>query len=194
MSDSLITKQAIASGFKIVMNQKSFDKITITDITKSCGLNRQTFYYHFQDKFELLNWIFYNEVINVLTDDLTLDKWQDILLRMLQIMEKDKLFYQNAINQSFQEEFTNYLLEISVALFCNIIDNLAGDKKIDSEDKKFIAEFLSFGVVGLVVYWVKNGMKKPSDQINKQISILINDLKNHFVKRYFDEDNDIKLI
>lgn len=47
MSESLITKKAIAAGLKELMKRKSFDKITISDITNECGLNRQTFYYHF---------------------------------------------------------------------------------------------------------------------------------------------------
>ena len=61
MSDSLITKKAIAAALKQVCREKPFDKISIADITAVCGLNRQTFYYHFQDKYELLSWIYYNE-------------------------------------------------------------------------------------------------------------------------------------
>ncbi|WFR58728.1 dihydroxyacetone kinase transcriptional activator DhaS [Anaerocolumna sp. AGMB13025] len=185
MSDSLITKQAIASGLKSLMNQKGFDKITISDITKSCGLNRQTFYYHFQDKFELLNWIFYNEVITVLTDGLSLDNWQDNLFRMLKVMEDNKVFYQNAINQSFQNEFSEYLINIAVELFCDIIDNLAKDNLMKEEDKKFIAEFYSFGVVGLIVAWAKGGMRKSTEVMIRQITTLVEDSKSFAVKRYF---------
>ena len=54
MPESVVTKQAIADVFKEIMDKKSFDKITISDITGKCGLNRQTFYYHFQDKYDLL--------------------------------------------------------------------------------------------------------------------------------------------
>ena len=54
MSDSLITKRAIAAGIKELTKKKSFDKITVSDISEICGLNRQTFYYHFQDKYELV--------------------------------------------------------------------------------------------------------------------------------------------
>lgn len=192
MSESLITKQAIVKGLKAVMQQKAFDKITISDITKSCGLNRQTFYYHFQDKFELLNWIFYNEVIMILTDGLSLDNWQDNLYNMLHVMEEDKVFYQNAINQSFQNEFHEYLIEISIALFCNIIDNLIIDKQnkhIDDENIKFIAEFYSYGMVGLIIEWAKNGMKKSASEIIIQISSLVNNSKYFFVKRYFEEND-----
>ncbi len=187
MSDSLITKQAIATGLKTLMNQKGFDKITISDITKSCGLNRQTFYYHFQDKFELLNWIFYHEVIAVLTDGLNLDNWQENLHRMLKVMEANKVFYQNAINQSFQNEFSEYLIEIAVGLFCNIIENLAGDGKLEEEDKKFIAEFYAFGVVGIIVSWAKGGMKKSAAVMIRQIATLVEDSKSFAVKRYFEK-------
>ncbi|BCN31171.1 dihydroxyacetone kinase transcriptional activator DhaS [Anaeromicropila herbilytica] len=188
MSDSLITKQAIALGLKTIMNQKSFDKITISDITKSCGLNRQTFYYHFQDKFELLNWIFYNEVITVFTDGLSLDNWQDNLFNMLEVMENNKNFYQNAISQSFQDEFTEYLIEISIELFCTIIDNLVGNQQINQEDKRFIAEFFSFGVVGLIISWAKTGMKKSAEKMIKQISTVVNDCKAYAAKRYIEEN------
>ena len=55
MSDALITKRAIAEALKKICREKPFDKISIADITSDCGLNRQTFYYHFQDKYELLS-------------------------------------------------------------------------------------------------------------------------------------------
>ena len=58
MSESKITKQAIARGFKTLLLKKDFSKISVSDIAGQCGLNRQTFYYHFQDKYELLNWIY----------------------------------------------------------------------------------------------------------------------------------------
>ena len=61
MPDSNITKHAIAAALKELCREKSFDKISIADITSTCGLNRQTFYYHFEDKYELLNWIYYTE-------------------------------------------------------------------------------------------------------------------------------------
>lgn len=191
MSESFITKQALANGLKTVMQQKSFDKITISDITKSCGLNRQTFYYHFQDKFELLNWIFYNEVIVILTDGLSFDNWQDNLYHMLHVMENDKSFYQNAIKQSFQDEFNEYLVSISTALFCNIIDDLTKEEQMNEEDKKFIAEFYSYGVVGLIIEWAKSGMKKTALQIITQITTLVNDSKSFAVKRYFEENKKL---
>ena len=89
MSESIITKKALSEGLKELMKHKSFSKISIADITQQCGLNRQTFYYHFQDKYELLNWIYYNEAIVPLTVDLTFDTWDRKLLEMLRTMKRE---------------------------------------------------------------------------------------------------------
>ncbi|WP_455715600.1 dihydroxyacetone kinase transcriptional activator DhaS [Anaerosporobacter sp.] len=182
MSESMITKQAIATGFKKLMNEKPFDKITILDITKTCGLNRQTFYYHFQDKYELLNWIFYNEVILVLTKDLSLDTWPDNLYNMLTVMKENGTFYRNAINHSFQEEFKNYLLNISEELFYNTIDHIKGDYPMPEDDQKFLSRFLSFGVVDSIVWWIKEDMVRSPLTLKKQIVSLINECKMYATK------------
>ena len=55
MKETTLSKEAIINSFKQLMRKKSFDKISISDITNNCYLNRQTFYYHFQDKYELMN-------------------------------------------------------------------------------------------------------------------------------------------
>ena len=75
MSESLITKKAIATALKSLILEKPFDKISIADLTKACGLNRQTFYYHFQDKYELLTWIYYTEGFAFVVEDITFENW-----------------------------------------------------------------------------------------------------------------------
>ena len=62
MSSSAITKSALCDSLKKLCEQKPFDKISISDITGECGLNRQSFYYHFQDKYELLSYIYLHEL------------------------------------------------------------------------------------------------------------------------------------
>ena len=55
---SQITKNALAASLKKLLSKKELSKITITNITEECGVNRQTFYYHFKDIYDLLEWIF----------------------------------------------------------------------------------------------------------------------------------------
>ena len=63
MADSNITKRALAAALKELMDEMSFDKITIVHICNKCEMNRKSFYYHFKDKYELVNWIYYTEFI-----------------------------------------------------------------------------------------------------------------------------------
>ena len=58
---SLLTEKALAASLKKLLEKKTLDKITVKDITDDCGVNRQTFYYHFHDVYDLVEWIFTEE-------------------------------------------------------------------------------------------------------------------------------------
>ena len=58
MADSNITKRALATSLKELMLEQPFDKINVAQICARCNMNRKSFYYHFKDKYDLVNWIF----------------------------------------------------------------------------------------------------------------------------------------
>lgn len=190
MSDSATTKNAIASGFKVLMEKKPFEKITVSDITSLCGLNRQTFYYHFQDKYDLLNWIFYNEVITVLIDGLTFENWSDKMLQMLYTIKNNSKFYSNALNTEYGNEFRNYLFCISTQIFNEIIDIVTNGYFLEDADKKFISEFYAYGVAGTIIKWVTTGMKESPENITLYMKHLVNDSKAFAVSRYMKDDKN----
>lgn len=66
---SEITKKALATSLKKLVSKKELSKITVVDITKDCGVNRQTFYYHFKDINDLMEWIYTNEVIQEIEEN-----------------------------------------------------------------------------------------------------------------------------
>ena len=70
MASSLITKKRIAKAFRDLLATREFDKISIVDIMESAGIRRQTFYNHFLDKYELLDWIFENDLTEYITNNL----------------------------------------------------------------------------------------------------------------------------
>ena len=57
MANANITKKELAKSLKRLASERLFEHVTVGDIVKECGVNRQTFYYHFSDKYELLDWI-----------------------------------------------------------------------------------------------------------------------------------------
>lgn len=184
MSDSLITKKAIAAGIKELTKKKSFDKITVSDITQACGLNRQTFYYHFQDKYELVDWIYYNEAISIIVNDLDYDNWNTKVLQFLKKLKEEDYFYYNTLKTAVENEFREYLFKVTVELLCGIIHDITADSSASERDINFIAEFFAFGLTGVIIAWVQNGMKETPEYIASQLRFMVEGTEKYASIRY----------
>lgn len=155
MKEQTITKQAIIYSFKKLMKEKQFDKISVSDITNTCHLNRQTFYYHFQDKYELMNWIYYNEIFLPLVNKLETNDYDEAFKTMFKTMYNEKYLYMNALSMNTEYGFKQYLYSVLEELIKMNIEN----KK--SQDIKFY----TYGLVGLIIEWVQSGMKENPDEL-----------------------------
>lgn len=188
MSNSNITKRAIAISFKNLMETTAFDKISVSDITDGCGLNRQTFYYHFQDKYELINWIFYNEVINVVSKNITIENWEKGITQFFMLMKKDKKFYLNAIRHT-NAEFNNYIFKVAMNEFESVVKDIqqALNKEISAEDTKFICSFFAYGTTGIITSWIENGMKDEPETVAKRLANATKDCEKLSVMKYLGQ-------
>ena len=188
MSDSTITKRAIADGLKsLVPGKKSFDKVSISDITSACGLNRQTFYYHFQDKYELLNWIYYTEGFSRILDGITFENWPERFHQLLDIMKENQGFYMNTIKCE-ESCFGDYLLEITAALFEAALEKLDTEHHMTPEDKSFFSQFYSYGICGVLLSWVKSGMRQPTKQVAANLHKLAKETEQFSHLIYTNQD------
>ena len=77
------TKKALEASLKKLLKEKPFDKITIADLTGDCGISRMTFYYHFQDIYELAEWVCIEDGKQALKDKKTYDTWQEGMIQVL---------------------------------------------------------------------------------------------------------------
>lgn len=184
MSDSLITRKAIANGIKELTKRKSFDKITVSDITAECGLNRQTFYYHFQDKYELVDWIYYNEAISIIVNDLNYDNWDSKILQFLTKLKGEDYFYINTLKSSVENEFREYLFKVTVELLCDIISGITVNSEASEKDILFVAEFYAYGIVGVVISWALHGMTETPEYITAQLKNLVYGTEKYATLRY----------
>lgn len=109
---SLTTKKAIASSFKELLLEKPLPKITINDITDRCDINRQTFYYHFEDIVDLVEWICIEDADKVLKDNKTYATWQEGFYSIFEIIKKDKCFIMNIYKSVSLETLYRYLYRL----------------------------------------------------------------------------------
>ena len=75
MADSNITKRALAEALREQMNIEPFGKISVGEICDRCQMNRKSFYYHFRDKYDLVNWIFDTEFLTIVKNCESEDPW-----------------------------------------------------------------------------------------------------------------------
>ena len=84
------TKHMLTASLKKIMAQKPLNKISIREICEDCGVNRQTFYYHFNDIYDQLEWMFKQEEASFIKDNDDMLIWQDCLMRMFQYLEENR--------------------------------------------------------------------------------------------------------
>ena len=89
---SEITKRALENSLKSLLLKKPFTKITINDIAEDCGINRMTFYYHFKDIYDLVEWSCLEDARRALEAKKTHDTWQEGLLNIFDEVLKNKPF------------------------------------------------------------------------------------------------------
>lgn len=178
------TKRKMADALKEIMNTTSFDKITVSDIAEVSNIHRQTFYYHFQDRYELLDWLLYNELLVPLLNDLNLDNMYTKLEAMFATMQGDKKFYQNALKIN-SDDLTRYVSRVATEQFTEVVKMIGvenGIEGIDSESDKVIAEFFGYGITGVVMSWASRGMKESPAVMTQRIQNLFNSVEAVAVK------------
>ena len=111
-----LTKIALDNSLRKLMAEKPLNKITISDITKDCGCNRMTFYYHFHDIYELLEWSLERETVKVLEDKLTLAGWQDGLRAVFAQLQANKALVMNIRSNANRDVLEKYLRDLEIAV------------------------------------------------------------------------------
>ena len=167
---SKTTKLALEASLKKMLLKKPLDKITITE---DCGFNRMTFYYHFKDIYDLVEWSCVEEAAKILDGKKEYDTWQQGFLQIFQAVLENKTFIMNVYHSVSREQVEIYLYKVTYNLLIGVVEEKAEEMRVREEDKQFIANFFKFAFVGLMLDWIKNGMKEDPQQIIDRLSTLI---------------------
>ena len=175
MANSNITKKALAQSLKELGSTKILDKITVADITNHCGVNRQTFYYHFQDITALLEHILNADVERVLSQHLDMDSWEDGFISAARFALENKRLVYHIYNSVSRERVERYLYSIAgevmrlyVSRITEQVEHVA-HKKVFPEDQKMVVDFYKFALVGMILDWLNTGMKKDPEGLIRRV-------------------------
>jgi probable dihydroxyacetone kinase regulator len=161
MPKSTITKSALADGMKELMKSKKLSKITIADITTQCDISRNTFYYHFRDKYALVNWIFSSEALPIVNTFSSPECQLEGFIRLCRYLLNNRHFYLEAFEYTGQNSLTDYLLESYFELMKLNISTYYEqyNLKLSTDDLYIVARLEAHAYVGIIMDWVHAGMR-----------------------------------
>ena len=153
---NLNTKVELANAFKELSKKKPMNKITVNDLIKYCQLNRNTFYYHFEDIHDLINWMF-NEEVKKIIDNFDKSNYENFLNSVLDYIEENKHILNSAYNSFGREQLKKILKIHFYTTFDGIITNHIKSRNltIDEDFKQFLIDFYSAGIGELIVNYCK---------------------------------------
>ena len=170
---SLVTKRALEQSLKNLLLKKPLTKITVSDIADDCGINRMTFYYHFKDIYDLVEWSCLEDAKRALDEKKTYDTWQQGLLQIFEAVQQNKPFILNVYRCVHREQVEKYLQPLVDELLIGVIEEKASGMTVRDEDKQFIAQAYGYMFIGLMLDWIKDNMREDPQQIVDRLNRLI---------------------
>ena len=171
------TKKLIYYAFIDLLHTKPFDKITVRDIVEACEINRNTFYYHYSDIYDLLEEVFTKKINEMIESHQGGTSWITAFLKLAnEAYEHKKMIYNICSSRSY-EYLENYMYRACNQICIEVVRNIAADMEVPEEDIEFIASFYEFGFVGVLSEWFKTGMREDPLQLGSQMWLVIDNMK-----------------
>jgi AcrR family transcriptional regulator len=170
------TKTSIEQSFLKLLREKYFDKITVKDIVDDCGVTRNTFYYHFQDVYDIIDATLKRELKKAVRDSLNSElSWEILISAVVRFFVSDKKIAVHIFKSSKKDEICTYIdrvFKLAMDYYIGIADK---EQKLKSADRELIADFYRFAMIGLLKQWVSTGMRSDIEQDIMRSGILFKD-------------------
>ncbi len=167
------TQKAIMASLIKLLNAKPLDKITIKDIVEDCGVNRNTFYYHFEDIPSLVKRILNEETQKVLLDQEEMSSWEEGFIKASNFALENKTVVYHIYNSARREEVERYLSDISGEVIRRYVETEAADISTKEEDRKLIISFYKSALTGMILDWLNNGMKYAPEPMIRRLGVML---------------------
>ena len=149
----------MADSLKRAMQSKPFSKITVSEIIQDCGINRKTFYYHFQDIYALLKWVFDEEAIQVVRHFDLLENYEEAIRFGMDYVRENNYIISCTHDSIGREEMKRFFYMDFIEIVTSVIEE--GEEKVgvvlDPEFKRYTAKFYTEALASMLIDWAKNG-------------------------------------
>lgn len=167
------TKEKIAAAVKDLMRQKSIRKITVQDIMDETGMKRQSFYYHFQDIYDVLEWICSRELIYKVDVGTTFEEW---LMDLMETIEADRSFYRKLANEMEWKKMAEHAKEPVSKQVEQFLEDSVTMQGSSLEERSFLIDFFSTSIIYYLLDFVTNQRNMTEEERSRQITLTVQTL------------------
>lgn len=145
------TEHRLAETLKTLMSEVPLDSISVTTLAKRCHINRQTFYYHFHDIYDLLTLVFLDESIPKVEEATNIKMLVKIIYGYYALNKK---FVDATLSSAGKELFQEFIYNVCYQNILRFIEEIFNSKKIRPNDKKIITRFYALAYSNSIVYYL----------------------------------------
>lgn len=175
MKHSDETKRLLAASLKTLMKNKPLEKISIRELTDHANMNRQTFYYHFEDIYDLLKWTFQQEALQFLDVPESTSVWKEGLLQLFNYLDENREFCICALRSLGRGHLKRFFYSDIHRIFGRVIKEFGEKTNAAEEYMAFLTHFYTLSLAGLVESWLLGEMDQTPEEIIEMINIFIQD-------------------
>lgn len=188
MPNTNATKIALGESLKKLIQTKRLEKITINDLTADCGVSRMAFYYHFQDIYDLVDWVCMEDGRKALRDKSTYDTWQEGMCHVLEAVLDNREFILKVCRSIGRERVERYLYNFTYEIIREVVEERCRERELTAAHKDFITDFYKYGFVGILLDWIDHGMKEDYGEIVENMSVMLHGNIDHSIKNFEKEE------
>ena len=180
LSVSEQTKHQLAAALKASMAQKPLEKITISELTSACNLRRQSFYYHFEDIYDLLRWMFEDEAISLLRQQEGVLLWKEGLLQLFRYLEENRVVCLCALRSMGRDHIKRFFESDIYAIIHLTIEKLSEEIGVQGNldsfvDVETLTHFYVVALAGIVESWLLGEIDRTPEELIQFVDTILND-------------------
>ena len=169
---SRLTEKALVSNFKKMTERMPIEKITVSELCRECGIQRQTFYYHFRCIADLTNWTAHQVILRTVAPYRD-SSWQVWLRAVLDMLYANRSLVLKVAAEDGRDSSIKVFKEEIGLLIMRIVEDASAGMGIAPSDRAMIARFYTAGLTEIIQAWIDDGMREKPDRLTERVEMLL---------------------
>ncbi|MGI6737425.1 MAG: TetR/AcrR family transcriptional regulator C-terminal domain-containing protein [Anaerovoracaceae bacterium] len=168
-----ITKEALADTLMEMLQEKPLDQITIRELSERCTISRNTFYYHFHDIYELVEWIFVRQAQRIVSRYDAPEQWGEGIRAAMEYVYRQREMIYHVYNTVRREQLERYLYDTLGEIMYGHVTALTRGLRIEEKYLRMIIDAMKYALVGWALHWIDEGMQEEPAAALRELHALL---------------------